>query len=67
MSICQTCAREIGTCSWERDFTPVPGWKAVPTILKGQNFSKGSNLKKQIPSYQVISCPLFIPPKRGRS
>lgn len=45
-------------CSWERDFIPVEGWKA-----KRVKWSTIDNyLKKDSESYEVIDCPLFIPP-----
>lgn len=66
MSICQKCARKIGTCNWERNFTPVPGWNAMPTVLNGQVVVKGTKIKRKIQSYKVIECPLFVPPNRGK-
>lgn len=56
MSLCQICARKVGTCSWERDFTPVPGWDAIPTKILMQ-----SGVREQ--SYRVMRCPLFVEPK----
>ena len=56
MSLCQICARKVGTCSWERDFTPVPGWDAIPTKILMQ-----SGVREQ--SYRVLRCPLFVEPK----
>ena len=56
MSLCQICAQTIGTCSWERDFTPVPGWDAIPTKILMQ-----SGVREQ--SYRVLRCPLFVEPK----
>lgn len=59
MSLCQICARKVGTCSWERDFTPVPGWDAIPTTVLMQ-----SGVREQ--SYRVLDCPLYVPPEKGR-
>lgn len=59
MSLCQICAQTIGTCSWERDFTPVPGWEAKPTTVLMQ-----SGVRE--PSYRVLNCPLYVPPGKGR-
>lgn len=56
MSLCQICARKVGTCSWERDFTPVPGWDAIPTKILMQ-----SGVRER--SYHVLRCPLFVEPK----
>lgn len=59
MSLCQICARKVGTCSWERDFTPVPGWDAIPTKVLMQ-----SGVREQ--SYNVVDCPLYVSPEHGR-
>lgn len=56
MSLCQICARKVGTCSWERDFTPVPGWDAIPTKIM-----MNSGVRER--SYCVLRCPLFVEPK----
>lgn len=59
MSLCQICAQTIGTCSWERDFTPVPGWDAIPTKIL-----MNSGVRER--SYHVLRCPLFVEPKRRK-
>ena len=46
---CKNCTNPE-VCPWVRDYTPVPGWKAKPNILRDYD------------SYLVIECPLF---KRG--
>ncbi len=55
-SLCWQCSRATGFCPWSRDFEPVQGWEAVPTLIKGDR--KGRN--PDIPSYDVKKCPLFI-------
>lgn len=63
MSLCQICARKIGTCSWERDFTPVPGWTAEPTRLRMSTQDKdGNHIPREIDSFRVLECPLYVPP-----
>lgn len=54
MNICADCRNPINTCSWEREFKPVPGWVAQATIVMVQG--------SQTTSYNVIECPLFTPP-----
>ena len=51
-SICFNCGRSTDpdSCPWVRDFTPVKGWKAEPTVVGNvYRFS----------SYRVDYCPLF--------
>ena len=57
VTLCWNCKRATGFCSWSEDFTPVEGWKAIPTKVKVAN-SKGRN-KTFTDSYLVIECPLF--------
>ena len=66
MSICGECQRKIGTCSWNKEFKPVPGWKATPTkILVQTAWGKRTN-QSYMDSFNVIECPLYIPPEKGR-
>lgn len=56
-SICWNCARASdSSCSWSRNFTPVKGWKAVKCNLDIQY--------SDTISYNVITCPEFIPDRR---
>lgn len=57
MNICVDCQNPINTCSWEREFKPVPGWIATKTIVKVQGYLAG-----QTESYDIHFCPLFTPP-----
>lgn len=52
-SKCWDCKNSTkpNVCPWARDFTPVPGWKAEKTSVRGI-----SNL---MDTYNVIECPLF--------
>lgn len=49
---CADCKKagygNLSECPWERDFLPVPGWDAEPTLI-------GSNLT----SYAIKHCPLY--------
>lgn len=61
MNLCADCQRPIGTCSWEKNFTPVPGWTA--TESKVLCFSPGgSNKYTHAKTYNITACPLFVPP-----
>lgn len=53
-SLCWQCKRAYGLCSWSRDFEPVEGWKAKPTIIMG------GKREPAVQSYDVKKCPLFI-------
>lgn len=52
-TLCWQCGRAYGDgCSWFRDYTPVPGWTAIPEEL----YSSGS--------YTVTACPEFVEDRR---
>lgn len=51
---CGYCKKACGGCSWSRNFKPVDGWKAIPTLL-----DKG-NGNKPIESYKILFCPEFV-------
>ena len=58
MTLCWDCANACGNCSWsDRTFTPVSGWKAKPTIVKGDHRKNGD--VKIEDSFHVEACPLF--------
>lgn len=61
MNICADCQNPIGSCSWEKSFIPVPGWTAVKTkvLVASPAFRKNGTYTE---SYDVRSCPLFLPP-----
>lgn len=56
-SLCWTCVRATGTCSWSRNFEPVPGWEAEKTEVKNPY---GKDRFEMIASYDVKACPLYI-------
>lgn len=45
--LCWYCQNAIGKCSWSHDFTPIPGWTAIPDTV-------GEKL-----TYRIYRCPLF--------
>lgn len=45
-------------CSWEREFKPVDGWKARKKTYR----PFGDTRNTQVETWEVIDCPLFIPP-----
>lgn len=53
-SICWSCKNACGSCPWSSSFTPVEGWNAIPTKVKGNNYTG-----EIIDSYHVISCPMY--------
>lgn len=57
-TLCWRCAHAAGPemCSWARDFVPVEGWKATPTMLYANNGSAS----KPVGSFHVRSCPEFV-------
>ena len=56
-TLCWECANSNNSCSWHRDFTPVDGWKAKPTVYKSGKGTNGEQL--YINSYIVYECPNF--------
>ena len=61
-SLCWYCANSTNgsKCPWARSFTPIPGWKAEKTQIKGN--SKGD---RGYESYNVRKCPLYRADREG--
>jgi hypothetical protein len=57
-TLCWNCQNACCGCSWSREFLPVAGWKAEPSILT-------SITHRSITSYDVISCPQYLPDERS--
>ena len=55
-TLCWECTKNAGKCSWSRNFTPVKGWKAIPTKIKVEKRKKWGEL---IDSFDVYECPEF--------
>lgn len=57
-TLCWKCAHAAGPemCSWARNFVPVEGWKATPTMLYATN----AGVSKPVGSFHVRSCPEFV-------
>lgn len=56
-TLCWKCKRALdNSCEWCRDYQPVPGWEATPTLVNGTM----KNRRKPVSSYCVHSCPKFI-------
>ena len=53
-TLCWDCKNACGGCSWSRTFTPVKGWVAEPTKLKGSH-----EYSAIIDSYKIFECPEF--------
>lgn len=58
-SLCWHCQKSgRSECSWDREFKPVPGWKATPSKMR---LVTGVYTD----TYQVYSCPEFFPVELG--
>jgi hypothetical protein len=51
--LCFSCKNACGGCNWSRDFSPVIGWDATPSIVKDK--------EGYIESYRISGCPEYIP------
>ncbi len=51
-TLCWNCKNNAGHCSWSKNFTPINGWKAIPTKVRSEN-------GKKLDSYDVYECPEF--------
>ena len=49
--LCWLCKNACGGCDWSRNFKPIEGWKAKPTLIYD---SAGS-----FESYRIKECPEF--------
>lgn len=63
MNICADCQTPINTCSWEREFKPVEGWKAEKKKLLILSVNGERNFTE---SYDVTECPLYKGPDDTR-
>ena len=61
LQLCSDCARAVGFCSWSKNLTPVEGWTAEPSMISHYNKKHGKVIEiREVPSYHVIWCPLFM-------
>lgn len=63
-TLCWDCDKAGGRCSWSKDFTPVPGWKATPTKISMPHYCHGKYYKNHIDSFHITECPEFEPMQR---
>ena len=56
VTLCWSCKKSTGFCSWSEDFIPVEGWKAIPTKIKATSSPRDNRF---IDSFLVRECPLF--------
>jgi hypothetical protein len=54
-TLCWTCKKCYGQCSWSANFIPVEGWQALPTTLNNNTYVDTS--------YLVIKCPEYVDDK----
>lgn len=66
MNMCSNCQRPIGSCSWERNFTPVEGWSAKKVARRFQTTVGGERYVTTVESYEIHDCPLYQAPGAGR-
>lgn len=59
MNICADCYRKIGTCSWEKNFTPVPGWRAKEVAINAKAWTHKDE-QGTVKTYNIQWCPLFV-------
>lgn len=59
-TICWDCQNAVFGCSWSKDFVPVEGWDATPTLLYANDKVHGP-----VQSYEVNRCPQYIPDGRA--
>lgn len=66
MTKCWFCANAVPDadgergCSWSREGRPVEGWAAARRDILVQATRPGGE-RKPVESYQVITCPEFVP------
>lgn len=48
---CWTCQNACSGCSWSREFKPIKGWIAIPTVLACHDTEKTS--------YKIVYCPQY--------
>ena len=53
-TLCWTCKNAVCGCSWSKDFTPVEGWEAIPTKVRGN-----IEIDEWLDSYLVVKCPRY--------
>ena len=57
-TLCWTCQKAAGKCSWSKNFTPVEGWVAIPTkIQDGKKYK--TKEPRYLHSFDVYRCPEF--------
>lgn len=57
-TLCWNCEKACGRCSWSKNFTPVEGWKAVPTKI-ACGYKYGGVKPHIVDSFDVYECPEF--------
>ena len=61
LQLCSDCARAVGFCSWSKNLTPVEGWTAEDAVISHYNKKHGRVVEiREVPSYHVIACSLFV-------
>ena len=61
---CYYCKKACGGCQWSKNFKPVKGWKAIPTVKKYTSHTiskdgKKNQVVKHYNSYKILYCPEY--------
>ena len=60
-TLCFRCGNSCGGCSWSKDFVPVEGWKAEPTLMYVDYTPSGQpKVLHEVESFFVTECPKFV-------
>lgn len=58
-TICWSCAKAGGDCSWSLNYKPVEGWQAVRSDVK-------TGVDDYVESYIVLTCPQYKKERRKK-
>lgn len=56
-TLCWSCAKACGGCSWSKDFKPIDGWDAIPTKIRIPDDDGGA---RYVDSFKITACPQYI-------
>ena len=57
-TLCWSCEKACGGCSWSDNLIPIKDWKATPTILRFRKPTRNSPVTL-VTSYYVCKCPEY--------
>lgn len=56
-TLCWSCAKACGGCSWSREFKPIDGWDAIPTKIRIPDDDGGA---RYCDSFKITACPQYV-------